>query len=76
MALLHGNPSASLTDIFHGSQFILAHMLGICLGHTTETAFSLIPTRVTKMTRFISQCTTILTSICHDNPPFIGAEKF
>jgi hypothetical protein len=75
MTLLHGNPPASLTDIFHSSQFILAHMLGICLGRTTKTAFRRIPAGVTEMTRFISQCTTILTSICHDNSPFIGVEK-
>jgi hypothetical protein len=75
MTLFHGYPPASIANIFHGGQFIFANMLCIRLGRTAKTAFRRIPAGVTEMTRFISQCTTILTSICHDNPPLIGVEK-
>jgi hypothetical protein len=75
MTLFHGHPPASIASILHGSQFILANMLCVYLGRAAKTAFRRVPARVTKMTGFISHCTTILTSICHDVPPLINEKK-
>jgi len=38
MALFHGHAAASLTNIFHGSQFIFAYMAGIHTGGSAKTA--------------------------------------
>jgi hypothetical protein len=70
MTLLHSHSSATGTDIFHGCQFILAHMGGINLRSATKTALARIPAGVAQMSRLLRYRTTILTSICHDSTPF------
>lgn len=70
MTLLHSHPPATGTDIFHGCQFIFAHVQGIRLGGATETTFGFVSTRVAQVSRVFSYGTTILTSIGHDSTPF------
>ncbi len=71
MTLFHSHSPATGTDIFHGRQFILAHMGGINLGGAAETALACIPTRVAQMPRLLRYRATILTSICHETTPFL-----
>jgi hypothetical protein len=70
MTLFHSHSPATGTDIFHGRQFILAHMGGIDLGGATETALACIPTGVAQMPRLLRYSATILASICHASSPF------
>ena len=67
MPLLHGDPAASFAHKLHGGQLLFPDVGVIHIRSTAKTALSLISTRVTKVTRIICYCTTILTSICHDN---------
>ena len=69
MALFHGHAAAALTDIFHGAQFIFAHMPGCHTGSSTKTAIGRISAGIAQMSRFVCYCTTILTSMCHCSPP-------
>jgi hypothetical protein len=70
MTLFHCHSPATGTDIFHGRQFILAHMGVINLGGATETALACIPTGVAQMPRLLRYRATILTSVCHKCTPF------
>jgi hypothetical protein len=69
---LHSHSAASPTTIFHGCQFVLAHVYGIDLSFTAKTAFGLVSTGVTQVSGRIGHRAAILTSISHDLPPFIS----
>jgi len=70
MVLLHGHTATRFTYIFHGGQFIFAHVLGICFGSAAEAAIFRLAARVTQMPRRIRHRTTIFTGIRHNNTSF------
>jgi len=75
MVLLHGNTATRFTYVFHGRQFIFAHVLGVCFGNTAEAAIFRLAAWVTQMPRLIRNRTTIFTGISHINSSFSMSAK-
>ena len=70
MFFLHGDPSAPLAHIFHGTEFLFAHVFGVGGRRSTEGALALIAARVAQMTRIVRYRTTILAGVSHRLSPF------
>src|SRR4030042_7175772 len=70
MLFFHGHSPASLAHIFHGFDFLTAHVLGIHLGSATKAAFCFVSTRIAQVPRVISNSAAILARISHRITPF------
>jgi hypothetical protein len=76
MLLFHGNPAASVADIFHGFKFTFANMGRIHLWGTAKAALLLVPAWIAQVTRIICHCTAILTCVRHFFSPFQPSGKY
>jgi hypothetical protein len=72
MFVFHGHTATPITCIFHGGQFILAHMRVFCLVRSAKTTIFRLATGVTQMPGRIRNRTTIFTGISHNNVPPIS----
>jgi hypothetical protein len=75
MLLFHGNPAASVADIFHGCEFAFANMGRIHLWSTAKTALLLVSAWIAQVTRIVCHCTAIFTSVRHFFSPFQPSGK-
>ena len=73
---LHGDPTATRAGIFHGCQFVPAHMFCIRLGRAAKTALGRISTRIAQMSRFTCNRSAILTGVSHIFPPLLRSVLF
>lgn len=67
---LHGDPATTRAGIFHGRQFIPAHVFGIRFGGAAKTALGRISTGIAQMSRFTCNRSAIFTRVCHIFSPF------
>jgi hypothetical protein len=65
MFFFHRHAAACVANEFHGSQLVLAHMFGIGLGSSAETAFGFISTWVAQVSGFVGNRATIFAGIGH-----------
>ena len=70
MPLFHCHPTAAIANVFHGSQFIFADVLGFHFRRAAETALRFIPARVAQVPRGFGDGTAAFTGIGHGNTPF------
>ena len=65
MFVFHGHTATPATYIFHGGQFILAHMGGILIRGAAEAALSRITAGVAQMAGFTGHGNAVGTCIRH-----------
>jgi len=63
--LLHCHTAAVATDILHCSQFVFAQMGVIGFGSSAEATFGFIAARITQVTGFVGDRSTIFACIGH-----------
>jgi len=63
MAFFHGYSATSLTYIFHGRQFITAHVSGIDVKNPAKTTVGLVSAGIAQMSRFVCDRSAIIASI-------------
>jgi hypothetical protein len=76
MPRFHGHTSTTFTDIFHGGQFVFAHMSGIHGRGSAKAALLLVSTRIAEMTGFFRYGAASFTCISHDGSPFIDSDGY
>ena len=62
-AFFHGYSATSITYIFHGCQFITAHMSGIDAKNPAKITVGLVSAGIAQMSRFVCDCSAIIASI-------------
>jgi hypothetical protein len=72
MLLFHRYPTATIADVFHRRQFILADVPGFHFRRPAETAFFLVIAWIAQMSRGFGHRTAILTCVSHNRSPFIN----
>jgi hypothetical protein len=65
MFFFHRHTAACAANKFHGSQLVLAHVLGIRFGSSAESAFGFIATGVAQVSGFVGNRAAIPTGIGH-----------
>jgi hypothetical protein len=65
MPFLHGYATASITNIFHGRQFVLANMSTVNLRLAAKAAFRSISTGIAQMTGLRCHGAAAFTGVCH-----------
>ena len=76
MPRFHGHTSTTFTDIFHGGQFVFAHMSGIHRRGSAKAALLLVTTGIAEMTGFVRYGAASFACISHDGSPFIDSDGY
>jgi hypothetical protein len=76
MTSFHGHTSTAFTNIFHGGQFVFAHMSGIHGRGSAKAALLLVSTRIAELTGFFRYGAASFTCISHDGSPFIDSDGY
>jgi hypothetical protein len=71
MTFFHGHTPASGADVFHGSQFVFAHVGGIDGGRSAEAALGFVTAWTAQMSGLFSHGAASLTGIGHFFPPVL-----
>jgi hypothetical protein len=75
MARFHGYPPALPTNIFHGSEFVFAHVFGIHGGSTAEAALGLVAAGIAQVAGFIGDGAAVLAGIGHKKTSLLNEFK-